>query len=56
MQRISNRSTDRMTAGLAYTKIPLNESYVLLEEGEDAEQCFTGFVADRLAEYEDADE
>ena len=40
------RLTRRTDEGIAYTKIPLNESHIGF-------QCFTGFIADRLAAYED---
>jgi hypothetical protein len=46
-----NRLTERTSDGIAYTKIPLNESH--LNKRGVIEQCFTGFVADRLAAYED---
>jgi hypothetical protein len=45
------RLTERTSDGIAYTKIPLNESH--LNKRGVIEQCFTGFVADRLAAYED---
>ena len=47
-----NRLTERTSDGIAYTKIPLNESH--LNKRGVIEQCFTGFVADRLAAYEDS--
>ena len=46
------RLTERTSDGIAYTKIPLNESH--LNKRGVIEQCFTGFVADRLAAYEDS--
>jgi len=42
------RLTRRVSDGMAYTKIPLNVSYI------NGEQMFTGFVADHLAAYEDS--
>lgn len=42
------RLTERNREGIAFLRIPLNESRLL-----DVEYCYTGFVADRLAEYED---
>jgi hypothetical protein len=47
-----NKLTERTSDGIAYTKIPLNESH--LNKRVVIEQCFTGFVADRLAAYEDS--
>lgn len=41
-----DRLTKRTKYGMAYTVIPLNESHIGF-------QCFTGFIADRLADYED---
>jgi hypothetical protein len=43
-KRLTNRTPD----GIAYTEIPLNESHIM------ENQCFTGFVADRLVAYEDS--
>lgn len=44
--------TNRTEGGIAYTKIPMIESH--LNKRGAIEQCFTGFVADRLAAYEDS--
>lgn len=50
-----NRLTERTSDGIAYTKIPLNESHLnKLNKRGVIEQCFTGFVADHLAAYEDS--
>lgn len=46
MDRLSQRTVE----GIAFTKIPLNESCI------DGQPCFTGFIADRIAEYEDAED
>lgn len=43
MDRLTGRNID----GIAYTKIPLNPSRI------EIGACYTGFVADRLSEYED---
>ena len=42
------RLTERNRNGIAFSRIPLNASRLL-----DVEYCYTGFIADRLAEYED---
>ena len=44
MERLTERNRD----GIAFSRIPLNASRLL-----DVEYCYTGFIADRLAEYED---
>ena len=41
--------------GLAYIDIPLNQSSVL-DVNENIVECYTGFIADRLAKYEDLEE
>ena len=47
-----NRLTKRAKNGLAYIDIPLNQSSVL-DANENIVKCYTGFIADRLAAYED---
>ena len=47
-----NRLTKRAKNGLAYIDIPLNQSSVL-DTNENIVECYTGFIADRLAAYED---
>ena len=47
-----NRLSGRNKYGMAYTKIPLNKSYIECET-DKPEICYTGFIADRLAAYED---
>ena len=46
------RLTARNKTGVAYSKIPLNESYIPLDNGKVG-YCYTGFVADRLTGYEE---
>ncbi len=48
MDRLTKRAKD----GLAYSDIPLNQSSVL-DVNENIVECYTGFIADRLADYED---
>ena len=50
-----DRLTKRAKNGLAYIDIPLNQSSVL-DANENIVECYTGFIADRLAEYEDLEE
>ena len=47
-----NRLTKRTKGGIAYTEIPLNQSSVIDKDGYIV-GCRTGFIADRLAAYED---
>ena len=47
-----NRLTKRAKNGLAYSDIPLNQSSVL-DANENIIECYTGFIAERLAAYED---
>ena len=47
-----NRLTKRAKNGLAYSDIPLNQSSVL-DVNENIVECYTGFIAERLAAYED---
>ena len=47
-----NRLTKRAKDGLAYSDIPLNQSSVL-DVNENIVECYTGFIAERLAAYED---
>lgn len=50
-----DRLTKRAKNGLAYLEIPLNQSSVIDKDGYIV-GCCTGFIADRLAEYEDLEE
>lgn len=50
MNRLTNRDPKD---GLAYTVIPLNTSHVYDDVNQQIHACYTGFVADRLAAYED---
>ena len=43
------RLTNRTESGIAYTKIPANESNMV-----DVGECYTGRIIDRLAAYEDS--
>jgi len=51
MNRLTNRDPKD---GLAYTVIPLNTSCVYDDINQQFHACYTGFVADRLAAYEDS--
>ena len=44
LERLTNRTED----GIAYTKIPANQSNMV-----DAGECYTGRIIDRIAAYED---
>lgn len=43
------RLTNRTESGIAYTKIPANESNMV-----DVGECYTGRIVDRIAAYEDS--
>lgn len=52
MNRLTNRDPKD---GLAYTVIPLNTSCVFDDINQQFHACYTGFIADRLASYEDTE-